>query len=117
MNFILKVLVTGLMAYLIQRYVLSDGVHIVDMKTAALYALVLALLNAVVKPILVVLTIPATVFTLGLFLLVINAFMIMLAAYFFKDGVRVDGFWWALAFSILLSFGSSILYSLVGGKK
>ncbi|MCH5716344.1 phage holin family protein [Niabella hibiscisoli] len=46
----------------------------------------------------------------------INAFMVLLAANFFK-GVYVDGFWWALAFSILLSLGSSILYSLVGGKK
>lgn len=116
MNFLLKVLITGLMAYLLQLYVLP-GVHIVDIKTAALFALVLAVLNAIVKPVLVILTIPVTVFSLGLFLLVINAFMIMAAAYFFKDGVRVDGFWWALLFSILLSIGSSLLYSLVGGGK
>lgn len=115
MNFILKVLITGLIAYLLQLYVLP-GVHIADIKTAALFAFVLAILNAIVKPILVILTIPVTVFTLGLFLLVINAFMVLMAAHFFK-GVHVDGFWWALAFSILLSLGSSILYSLVGGKK
>ncbi|ULT44822.1 phage holin family protein [Niabella defluvii] len=114
MNFILKVLITGLIAYLLQN--ILSGVRFVDMKTAALFALVLALLNAVVKPILVILTIPVTVFTLGLFLLVINAFMVLLAANFFK-GVYVDGFWWALAFSILLSLGSSILYSLVGVKR
>ncbi len=114
MNFILKVLITGLIAYLLQN--ILNGVRIVDMKTAALFALVLALLNVVIKPVLVILTIPVTVFTLGLFLLVINAFMVWLAAYFF-EGVFVDGFWWALIFSILLSIGSSILYSLVGGKK
>ncbi|MCH5599860.1 phage holin family protein [Niabella ginsengisoli] len=114
MNFILKVLITGLIAYLLQN--ILSGVRIVDIKTAALFALVLALLNAVVKPILVILTIPVTVLTLGIFLLVINAFMVLLAANLFK-GVYVDGFWWALAFSILLSIGSSILYSLVGGKK
>ena len=114
MNFILKVLITGLIAYLLQN--ILSGVHFQDMKTAALFALVLALLNSVVKPILVILTIPVTVFTLGLFLLVINAFMVLLAESFFQ-GARVDGFWWALAFSILLSIGSSILYSLVGGKK
>ena len=137
MNFILKVLITGLIAYLLQN--ILSGVHFADMKTAALFALVLALLNAIVKPILVILTmafsnantkaksaivkpilviltIPVTVFTLGLFLLVINAFMVLLAESFFQ-GARVDGFWWALAFSILLSLGSSILYSLVGGKK
>lgn len=114
MNFLLKVLITGLIAYLLQN--ILSGVEFQDMKAAALFALVLALLNAIVKPILVILTIPVTVFSLGLFLLVINAFMVLLAANFFKS-VRVDGFWWALAFSILLSLGSSILYSLVGGKK
>lgn len=115
MNFLLKVLITGLIAYLLQLYVLS-GVHIDDIKTAALFALILAILNVIVKPVLVILTIPVTIFTLGLFLLVINAFMI-LAADYFLDGVKIDGFWWAFLFSILLSIGSSILYSLVGGKK
>ncbi|MFT4093021.1 MAG: phage holin family protein [Niabella sp.] len=114
MNFILKVLVTALIAYLLQK--ILAGVRIADIKTAALFALVLALLNAIVKPVLVILTIPVTVLTLGLFLLVINAFMVLLAAHFFK-GVYVAGFWWALAFSILLSLGSSVLYSLVGGGK
>jgi len=114
MNFILKVLITGLIAYLLQN--ILSGVRIVDMKTAALFALVLALFNAIVKPVLVILTIPVTVFTLGLFLLVINAFMVLLTAHFF-EGVFVDGFWWALIFSILLSIGSSVLYSLVGGKE
>lgn len=114
MNFILKVLITGLIAYLLQN--ILQGVRIVDMKTAALFALVLAVLNAIVKPVLVILTIPVTMLTLGLFLLVINACMVLLAANLFK-GVYVDGFWWALIFSILLSLGSSILYSLVGGKK
>lgn len=115
MDFLLKVLITGLIAYLLQLYILP-GVHITDIKTAALFALVLAILNAIVKPVLVILTIPVTIFTLGIFLLVINALMIMMAAYFFK-GVQVDGFWWALIFSILLSLGSSLVYSLVGGKK
>ncbi len=115
MNFVFKVLITGLIAFLLSKFILS-GVEIPDMKTAALFALVLALLNAVVKPILVILTIPVTLFTLGIFLLVINAFMVLLAAKFF-DTIQVDGFWWALAFSILLSLGSSILYALVSGKK
>lgn len=114
MNFLLKVLITGLIAYLLPN--ILSGVRIEDMKTAALFALVLALLNAVVKPILVILTIPVTMITLGLFLLVINAFIVLIAANFFK-GVQVDGFWWALAFSILLSIGSSLLYSLIGIEK
>ncbi|MBZ4188795.1 phage holin family protein [Niabella beijingensis] len=114
MNFILKVLITGLIAYLLPN--ILPGVKIADMKTAALFALVLALLNAIIKPVLVILTIPVTLVTLGLFLLVINAFMVLIAANFFK-GVVVNGFWWALIFSILLSLGSSVLYSLVGGGK
>ncbi len=115
MNFLLKVLITGLIAYLLQLYIIP-GVHITDMKTAALFALVLAVFNAIVKPVLVVLTIPVTIVTMGFFLLIINALMIMAAAYFF-DGVQIDGFWWALLFSIFLSIGSSLLYSLVGGGK
>ncbi|GAB3007189.1 phage holin family protein [Niabella terrae] len=114
MNFILKVLITALIAYLLQS--ILNGVKIADMKTAALFALVLAVLNAIVKPVLVILTIPVTMITLGLFLLVINALMVLLAANFFK-GVVVEGFWWALAFSILLSLGSSILYSLIGVRE
>ena len=113
MNFILKVLVTGLIAYLLPA--ILPGVKIADLKTAALFALVLALLNAIVKPVLVILTIPVTILSLGLFLLVINAFMVLLTANLFK-GVYVGGFWWALIFSILLSIGSSVLYSLVGGR-
>ncbi|AHF16518.1 phage holin family protein [Niabella soli] len=113
MNFLLKVLITALIAYLLQK--ILPGVRIVDIKTAALFAFVLAILNAIVKPILVILTIPVTILTMGLFLLVINAFMVLLTANLFK-GVHVDGFWWALIFSILLSIGSSVLYSLVGGR-
>ena len=94
MNFILKVLITGLIAYLLQN--ILSGVRIADMKTAALFALVLALFNAVVKPILVILTIPVTVFTLGLFLLVINAF-------FYRSGGR-----WLLV-------GISLQYFIING--
>jgi putative membrane protein len=71
-------------------------------------------LNAIVKPLLVILTLPITIITLGLFLLVINAAIILLGDYFL-EGFKVDGFWWALLFSILLSVVSSILYSI--GKK
>jgi putative membrane protein len=68
--------------------------------------LVLAFLNAIVKPILILLTLPFTVLTLGLFLFVINAFIILLAAKL-MDGIKIDGFWWALLFSIILSTFSS----------
>jgi putative membrane protein len=75
--------------------------------TALLVALVLAFLNAVVKPILIFFTIPITVVTLGLFLVVINAGIILLADKL-VDGFHVKNFWWALLFSIILSIVSSI---------
>ncbi len=73
-------------------------------------ALVLALLNTIVKPILVMLTIPFTIITFGLFLLVINALIILFADYFI-DGFEVANFWWALLFSIIVSFIMSMFES------
>jgi putative membrane protein len=72
-------------------------------------AVVLGLLNIFVKPLLIILTLPITIFTFGLFLFVINALIILLAAKF-VNGFRVDGFWWALLFSLLLSILTSFLY-------
>ncbi len=76
-------------------------------------ALALAFLNTIVKPILVMLTIPITFLTLGLFLLVINAGMIMLAENLVK-GFHVESFFWALLFSLILSLFTAILSSLFG---
>jgi putative membrane protein len=112
MNFLIRILITGLVAFGLSY--LLEGVHIDKFTTALLLALVLAVLNAIVKPLLVILTLPITIITLGLFLLVINAVIILLGDHFL-DGFNVDGFWWALLFSILLSVVSSILYSV--GKK
>jgi len=71
-------------------------------------ALVLALINAFIRPVLIFLTLPATIVTLGLFLFVINALMVLLAAKW-VNGFKVDGFWWALLFSFLLSILNSWL--------
>jgi putative membrane protein len=105
MNFIIKLLLTGL-AVIITSYLLS-GVYVDSYFTAVVLAAVLAILNAVVRPLFIILTIPVTVFTLGLFLLVINAVIILLADYF-VSGFSVDGFWWALGFSIILAIVNSI---------
>jgi len=105
MNFLIKILVTGL-AVLISSYILP-GVHVEGMLTAVIVAAVLALLNASIKPLLIILTIPITVFTLGLFLLVINALMIMLAGKI-VPGFTVEGFWYALLFGIVLAFINGI---------
>jgi len=106
MNLLLRILITSVSA-VVAAYILP-GVEIADFSTAIIVAFVLALLNAILKPILVILTIPITIFTFGLFLLVINAGMIMLAGHF-VNGFYVEGFWWALLFSIILSIISSIL--------
>ncbi|WEK36786.1 MAG: phage holin family protein [Candidatus Pseudobacter hemicellulosilyticus] len=108
MRFVMRIIVTSIIAFGLS-YLLS-GVHIDTFWTAILLAIVLAVLNAIVKPILVFLTLPITLVTFGLFLLVINAGMILLAAKV-VNGFTVDGFWWALLFGLLLSIVTSILYN------
>lgn len=114
MNFILKIIVSSF-AVVITSYLLP-GVNIDGFITALLVAFVLALLNAILKPILTVLTIPITIFTFGLFLLVINAFIIIIASKF-VDGFQVNGFWCALLFSIILTITTSILEIPIKNKK
>ncbi len=106
MNFLLRILVSAI-AVILTSYLLP-GVHIENFLSAILVAFVLAILNSILKPILVILTIPITVITFGLFLLVINAIIILIAGEFIT-GFIVDGFWWALIFSIILSFISYLL--------
>jgi putative membrane protein len=110
MPFILKLLLTSI-AILIAGYLLP-GIHVSTFWTALLVALVLSFLNVFLKPIMVILTVPFTVVTFGLFLLVINAIIIMIASAW-VTGFKVDGFWWAMLFSIILSLISSLLESLV----
>jgi putative membrane protein len=92
------------------------GVAVSGFVEALIVAVVLGLLNVIVKPILVILTIPITIITLGIFLFVINACIILLADHFI-DGFSVNGFWTALLFSVLLSVCESIAYSLLNEKK
>ena len=75
--------------------------------TALIVAGVLAILNVLVKPILVVLTIPITIITFGLFLIVINTINVLIVDWLIDD-FHVDSFWWALVFSVLLSLVNSI---------
>ncbi|AKP53029.1 phage holin family protein [Cyclobacterium amurskyense] len=86
---------------------LLPGITVDDLFTGILIAALLALLNITIKPILVFFTIPITILTLGLFLLVINALMVMLAADI-VNGFSVGNFWWALLFSLVLSLVNSI---------
>jgi putative membrane protein len=107
MGFITRVLVTALAVFVADYFL--DGVHINDdAKTVIVVALVLALLNTFVKPVLILLTIPVTILTLGLFLLLINALMVKWAAALI-DGFTVDGWGSALLFSLIVSLVSYIL--------
>ncbi len=107
MNFIVRILISTL-AVLATSWLLPDTwVQVDNFITAIIVALVLAFLNSVVKPIFILLTIPVTVVTMGLFLLVINAIIILITDYFI-DGFIVHGFWSALVFSIVLTLINSI---------
>jgi len=114
MNTILRFLLSGV-AVVLASYLLP-GVHVKDYWAALLVALLLSIVNVIVKPILVLFTIPITVVTLGLFLLVINALMILLVDYFIDD-FSVDGFWWALAFSLILSLFNSMFGDLTKDRE
>jgi len=109
MNFILRLLVNGL-AVLITSY-LIPGVHIESPAWSIVIAAVLVLLNTIVRPVMIILTLPFTIFTFGLFLLVINALVILLASRI-VPGFTVETFWSALGFSIVLSIIQSIFESL-----
>lgn len=95
---------------------LLEGISVDGFVGAAIVALVLGIVNIILKPIMVILTFPITFVTLGLFLLVINALMILVTDYF-VGSFSVDGFWWALIFSLVLTIVNSILNSIVGGNK
>jgi len=110
MKLILRILLSAL-AVIVLSEVLPN-VSVDKYLTAIIVAIVLSLLNFIVKPILVILTLPVTIITFGLFLLIINAIIILLADKLI-DGFAVDGIWWALLFSLLLSFLQSILFSLL----
>lgn len=114
MKFIIQILVSAF-AVMVAQWLLS-GVYVDSFMTGIFVALALAFFNTLVKPILVFLTLPATIVTLGLFLLVINAIIILLADWL-VSGFHVNGFWWAFLFSIILSITTSVFNGFVGNKK
>lgn len=114
MKFILRLLLSALAVVILSKVL--PNVAVDNYTTALIVAVALSLLNFIVKPILVILTLPVSIITFGLFLLVINAVIIKLADHF-VDGFTVDGWLWAIVFSLLLSLLQSILYSLLKSDK
>lgn len=106
LRFILRSLFTAAVALGLSHVL--PGIHITNYWTAIILILVLSLLNAFVKPLLVLLTLPLTVFTFGIFLFVVNAVIILIGSELVK-GFQVDSFWRALLFSIILSLLNSFL--------
>lgn len=92
---------------------LMDGISVNSTTTALIVGVVLGLLNQFVKPLLILLTIPITLFTFGIFLLVLNAMMLLLAADIIA-GFEVSGWWSAIVGSILISMFGGIVQSLLG---
>ena len=113
MKYIIRLFFGSLLAFVLARNL--PGVHVTSYMAAILFAFVLSLLNFFVRPVLVFLTLPVTVFTLGLFLIIINAVMVRMASGFI-DGFKIDGFRYALLFSVLYSFISYLLFPGSGKK-
>ena len=107
MNFLLRIIITAVVAFALS-YVLP-GIHIDTFWTAIVLALVMAVLNFLLKPLLIILTLPITILTFGLFLFIINAIIVLLAGDL-VEGFHVKNFGWALLFSLLLSLLTSLLY-------
>jgi putative membrane protein len=100
MQFLIKIILSSF-SVMVASWLLQ-GVIIRDYLSAILVAFVLALLNMILKPLLILLTIPVTIVTFGLFLLVINAIIALIAGNL-VEGFYIAGFWWAMGFSIIVS--------------
>jgi len=106
MNFIIKILAIAAISFGLAHVL--KGVHVDEFWTALIFAVVLAVLNTFAKPLLILITLPVTILTLGLFLFVINTLIVLLASRF-VEGFRIANFWWGLVFSFLLSLIMSVI--------
>jgi putative membrane protein len=114
MKLLLRIFITAILVLIIARFM--KGVVVDKFITAVTVALVLGLLNFFVKPILVLFTLPITFITLGLFMLVINAILILLCDHY-VDGFEINSFWTAMLFSVILSLSQSLVYKITGDTK
>lgn len=105
-NWIVSAMVIFSIAYIL------PGIHIADFTSALVVALVLGIINALLKPILLLLTLPINILTLGLFTFVLNALLILLVSNIVPS-FRVDGFFAALIFAIVLSIANTVVHSFV----
>ena len=107
MNLIIRLLVSAALAFILAQVL--PGVHVDGYGTAIWFAVVLGLLNAILKPLLIIFTLPLTIITFGLFLFIINTVTVLLASDWVK-GFVIDSFGWGLLFSLLLTLITSMLF-------
>lgn len=103
----LKILLVNSIVIFLGAYIL-EGVKIKNFWTAIGVAILLGLINMFIKPLILVLTLPINILTLGLFTLVINAWILMMIDKL-VDGLKIEGFWWAVIYSIIISVLNSLL--------
>lgn len=113
MDFLIKVLVVAGVSFSLAY--LMTGISIDSFVTALIFSLVLALLNVFLKPLLVILTLPVTILTLGLFLFILNTLVVLLASRF-VTGISIANFWWGFLFSLLLTLSASLLDKMLKKK-
>ena len=106
MRFLIRIIVIAAVSFGLAHVL--PGIHIDTFWTAIVFAVVLAILNIFVKPLIILFTLPVTILTLGLFLFIINALVVLIASKF-VHGISIDSFGWALLFSLILSFVTSVL--------
>jgi len=94
-------------AILVAATILRKGIHVDSLTTAIIAAAILGIINAFLRPVLLILTLPLTILTLGVFTFVLNAFMLLLVAYF-VPGLEIDGFFWAFLGALIISIVSWI---------
>jgi len=83
------------------------GIRVESLTSAIVAAAILGVINTFLRPVLLILTLPLTILTLGIFTFVLNAFMLLLVAYF-VEGFEIDGFWWAFLGALIISIVSGI---------
>ncbi|PYZ95819.1 hypothetical protein CR205_15655 [Alteribacter lacisalsi] len=111
MSWLIQILVNAVVLLIIARF--FSGFEIDGFLAALLASFILALVNLIVKPILIVLTLPVTILTLGLFLFVINAIVLMITQAFMGDAFNIDGFGLAIIAAIIFAILSALIHTFI----
>ncbi len=114
MEILINWIVSAMVVFSI-AYIMPAGVHVVDFTTALVVALILGIVNAFLRPILLILTLPINILSLGFFTFILNALLILLVSKI-VPGFIVNGFFWAFVFGIVLSIANTFVHKLLPKK-